>query len=168
MGRLRQLELPPRIMCVLSLNEEYAMPQPVWIVVANGSRARLLQRDRLGDPLFEVMDWVHPQTRQHAGVQEGEHRTSGIRGRSGLTTRQTTKDHERAQFAQEICQWLDKGVSTHRIGAVAVFASNPFLGELMSQDRGPLQQHLCASHALDLTPLSLTELDHRLQRDYHL
>ena len=144
------------------------MPQPVWILVANGSRARLLQRDRLADPLFEVKDWVHPQTRQHAGTQEGEHRTSGIKERSGLAPRQTPKDHERAQFAREICEWLHKGVSTHHIGAVAVFASNPFLGELMSHGNGPLQQHLCASHALDLTQLTMPELDQRLQREYRL
>jgi len=31
-----------------------------------------------------------------------------------------------------------------------------------------LQKHLHASHSLDLTSLSLLELDHRLQRDYRL
>ena len=144
------------------------MPQPVWILVANGSRARLLQRDRQAAPLFEVRDWVHPQTRQHALMQEGEHRTSGIRARSGLAPRQDAKEHERAQFAREICDWLHHSVPTHRIGGVAVFASNPFLGELMAHTQGPLQQHLCASHALDLTQLTLPELDVRLQRDHHL
>lgn len=168
MGRLRQIDLLPRITGFLCLNEELAMSLPVWIVVANGSRARLLQRDRPGDPLFEVMDWVHPETRQHTDMQEGEHRTSGIQGRSGLAKRQTVKGHERTQFAQEICRWLDKGVLSHHIGAVAVFASNPFLGELLAQGNGSLQKHLHASHALDLTSLSLPELDHRLQRDYRL
>lgn len=144
------------------------MPHPVWIIVANGSRARLLQRDRPGEPLFEVMDWVHPQTRQHTPPQDGDHRSSGISGRSGLTPRQTAQDQERGQFAQEICQWLHKGASSHRIGAIAFFASNPFLGELISHASGPLQQQLCASHALDLTALPLPELDQRLHQEYRL
>ena len=144
------------------------MSLPVWIVVANGSRARLLQRDRPGDPLFEVMDWVHPETRQHTDMQEGEHRTSGIQQRSGLATRQPPKDHERAQFAHEICQWLHKGISAHQIGALAVFASNPFLGELLSHGHAALDPLLCTSHALDLTGLSLPELDQRLREQHGL
>lgn len=144
------------------------MPPPVWIVVANGSRARLLQRDHPGAPLVEVMDWVHPQTRQHIGSSMGAHRTSGTRGRSGLALPQTVKDHERTQFAQEISQWLQKAVDTHGIGAVTVFASNPFLGELMAHANALLQHHVCASHPLDLTNLSLAELDQRLHAEHRL
>ena len=144
------------------------MPQPVWIVIANGSRARLLQRDRHGAPLLEVMDWVHPETRQHIGSSMGAHRTSGTRGRSGLALPQTVKDHERTQFAQEISQWLKKAVDTHDIGALTIFASNPFLGELMAHGNALLQQRVCASHPLDLTSLTLPELDQRLHAEYRL
>ncbi len=144
------------------------MPEPVWIVVANGSRARLLQRDRHGEPLFEVMDWVHPQTRQHLSNPTGDHRTSGIGGRAGLAPRDSSKDHERTQFAQEINQWLSQGVAQQRIGTLAVFASNPFLGDLLSQGNDQLNRHLGVSHALDLTHLTLPELDQLLQQNYRL
>lgn len=144
------------------------MSSPVWIVVANGSRARLFQRDNRTDPLFEVRDWVHPQTRQHARLQEGEHRTSGIDGRAGLATRLSGKDRERAQFAQEICQWLEQELATHRIHSLAILASNPFLGDLMSHGHRQLRQQLCASHAVDLTALPVGPLDQRLRHDYRL
>lgn len=144
------------------------MPHPVWIVVANGSRARLLQRDRPGDALFEVMNWVHPQTRQHLSPAAGQHRNSGIRGRSGMARRQVTKDHERAQFAQDICHWLDSALGRQRIGAIAFFASNPFLGDLVAHGHGPLRQQLCGSHALDLTSLALPDLDQRMRSNYQL
>ena len=48
MGRLRQIDLLPRITGFLCLNEELAMSLPVWIVVANGSRARVFQREGEG------------------------------------------------------------------------------------------------------------------------
>lgn len=48
---------------------------------------------------------------------------------------------------------------------VAVFASNPFLGELMEQLDGVTHQRLVASHAEDLTHLSLQELARHLQAE---
>ena len=48
---------------------------------------------------------------------------------------------------------------------VAVFASNPFLGELMEQLDGVTHQRLVASHAKDLTHLSLQELARHLQAE---
>lgn len=48
---------------------------------------------------------------------------------------------------------------------MAVFASNPFLGELMEQLDGVTHQRLVASHAQDLTHLSLQELARHLQAE---
>lgn len=144
------------------------MPPPVWIVVANGSRARVLQRDGQGEPLVEVRDWVHPATRQHRQDLQGGHRQSGMRGRSGLAERQPVKDRERGSFAHEICQWLTQAVNTHQVERIALFSSNPFLGELVGHGQGHLHKHLCATHAVDLTSLPLEQLEQRLRQDYRL
>lgn len=144
------------------------MPKPLWILVANGSRARLLQRDQPGEALREIMDWVHPQTREHLGTPDSAHRTSGTRGRSGLAAPQSAKAHARAQFAQDINAWLKKAVAPQGVGRLAVFASSPFLGDLLSHGEGALERLLCASHPLDLTALSLQELELRLQQHYGL
>jgi protein required for attachment to host cells len=144
------------------------MSQPHWIVVANGSQARLLQRDHPGTELREIMHWVHPQTRQHMGNPDSAHRTSGMRGRSGLAPPQNASAHAREQFAREISQWLKKAVDSQGIGQLTVFASNPFLGELMSHEHGLLERHVFARHPLDLTSLTLPELDLRLHQHYGL
>ena len=141
------------------------MPQPAWIVIANGSRARLLQRDAPGEPLFEVMDWVHPETRHHAGPSDSRHRHSGTGGRAGLSPRMGDKDRARATFAQQICQWLVKEVDARQIGSLSLFASNPFLGELTAHGQGQLQRLIRHTHPVDLTHLSLTALNHRLQNE---
>ena len=59
------------------------MPTPVWIVVANGSRARVLQRNGQGEPLVELRDWVHPATRQHRQDLQGVVRQAD-RGHVGI------------------------------------------------------------------------------------
>lgn len=144
------------------------MPLPVWIVVANGSRARVLERQSRREALHEVREWIHPGTRQHRPDLQGGHRQSGIRGRSGLAERSPAHDRERSVFAQEICQWLAHSINTHAVGSVALFSSNPFLGELVAHGQGMLHKHLCATHALDLTGLPLQELDQRLRQDFSL
>ncbi len=144
------------------------MPKPLWIVVANGSSARLLQRDHPGAGLHAVMDWSHPQTSQHLGSPDSAHRTSGTPGRSGLARPQTARAHARSQFAQDISHWLQQAVVPQGVGALAVFASNPFLGELLAHAARPWQALLCGTHALDLTALTLPELDQRLQQQHGL
>ena len=144
------------------------MPQPVWIVLANGSRARVLQRLPPNQTLTELKDWAHPATRAHRQDLVGGHRQSGIRGRSGLAERSPAQDRERGAFAQEICQWLTQAIHQHEVGSIALLASNPFLGELVAQCQGTLHKHLCATHAVDLTRLPLNTLAQRLHDDYRL
>lgn len=144
------------------------MPQPLWIVVANGSRARVFQRTRHDEPLTEVKDWVHPGTRQHQQVQGNGHRQSGIRGRSALAERSLPQDRERAAFAGEICAWLVHALHTHQVSRIALLSSNPFLGELMAHGQGALHPHLCATHAVDLTSLPAAQLEERLRETYRL
>ena len=144
------------------------MPLPVWIVVANGSRARVLERRSHHEGLSEVRDWVHPATRQHRADLPGGHRQSGIRGRSGLAERAPEQDRERAAFARDICRWLEHSLNAHTVGSVALLSSNPFLGELVAHGQGMLRKHLCASHAVDLTGLALPDLEQRLRQDFRL
>lgn len=142
------------------------MPPPVWIVVANGSRARVLQRNHPGEALTELRDWVHPATRQHH--QDTGNRQSGIRGRSGFAERSPIQDHERSAFAREICDFLVQAVHRGEVDRIALLSSNPFLGELMTHGQSTLHKHLCATHAVDLTSLPLSQLQLRLHEDYRL
>lgn len=144
------------------------MPHRVWIVIANGSRARLLQRTAPGEPLTELQDWTHPATRLHPQDLGGPHSQSGIAGRTGLAQRSTPHEHEREAFAKEISEQLMEAVNAHKVGSIALLASNPFLGDLMSHAHGQLQKHLCATHDVDLTSLSLPELEQRLHDEFRL
>lgn len=144
------------------------MPHTSWVLVANGSRARLFERSASDHALLEIMAWIHPEARQHMGSSETDHRTSGTKGRTGLAQPQSTKAHVRAQFAEEISLWLKHALNPQGRLQLAVIASNPFLGELLSHGHGWLERHVCAHHPLDLTSLPLAELDERLHREFGL
>ena len=145
------------------------MSLPIWIVVANGSRARLLQRKGPSQALVEVHNWVHPAARQHRDDLPQGHRQSGIQARSGLAPRQSIQDREREVFAREIMQWLSHELNNHAASSVALLSSNPFLGEMLAhQHQGQLHRQVCATHAIDLTSLPLQQLSQRLREDYRL
>lgn len=135
-------------------------------MVANGSRARVLQRNLPAEGLTELHDWVHPATRQHH--QHPGNRQSGIRGRSGLAERSPIQDRERSAFAHEICDFLVQAVHSGKADRIALLSSNPFLGELVAHGQGMLHKHLFATHAVDLTRLSLRQMQARLHEDYRL
>lgn len=146
------------------------MTYPLWIVVANSARARFLVRPGEGLPLTEVSDWVNSGMRMHLHPQDlgTTHRKSGIPGRRGLAPRSSEEDKARGKFAQAICQRLTQAVLAHEAEAIAFFASNPFLGELLGHAQGGLEKHLHTIHALDLTALALTALDQQLAQNHHL
>lgn len=144
------------------------MSYGIWIVVANGARARVLQRMRPGEPLTEVQDWANPAAHRHLQDFENTGRYGGIQGRTGLAEPTPLKKHERDTFARDICQWLQHAVNTHQVDSIALLASNPFLGDLLSHTRDQLEHHVCATHTVDLTSLPLHELQKRLHDEYRL
>lgn len=144
------------------------MPHPLWIVVANGSSARAFERKGAREPLVELQHWLHPQTRMHASELSHDHPGPGHSGRGGLTPRIEQRHKARAQFAHELSKWLQAKVALQNQSRLALFSSNPFLGELMTELPETVRQHVCASHPTDLTSLPFQALQERLRQDYRL
>jgi protein required for attachment to host cells len=144
------------------------MSHPLWIVVANGSCARAFERSGAQEKLVELQNWVHPQTRMHASELSLDHPGPGHSGRGGLTPRIEQRHKARNQFAHELSQWLQAKVAHQNQGKLAVFSSNPFLGELMAELPATVHKCVCASHPTDLTALPFQALEERLRKDYRL
>lgn len=144
------------------------MSHPLWIVVANGASARVFERSGPQAPLIDLHHWEHPQTRMHASELSFDHPGPGHSGRGGLTPRIEQRHKARQQLAHELSQWLQARLAKQNQGQVALFATNPFLGELMSELPEALHTHVCASHATDLTHVPFQALDEHLRRDYRL
>ena len=143
------------------------MPKPLWIVVANASQARCFERTSRADPLVPLASYEHPESRLHARDLEtdgGGRAQKDDAGRTSFVPRTEPKDREREGFARQIAKVLEEGVDAHRCSGIALFASNPFLGELQSHLTHGVRQHITATHALDLTSFAQNELEQRVGR----
>lgn len=144
------------------------MSQKHWILVANASHARVLERSSFSEPLLELTDWCHPESRMRASETERAPLGHSEAGRAALAPRTELKQIHRSEFAKTLALYFHEAVLSHRFNALALFASNPFMGELMSHLDAPVQRTIVAKHMLDLTALNLTELDKRLRSEFRL
>lgn len=144
------------------------MPQKHWILVANASQARLFERTSFTEPLVELTDWVNPQSRMQASETERTPLGHSLAGRTGLAPRSELKQQHRSEFAQTLAAYFHEAALSHRMNALALVVSNPFMGELTAHLDAPVQKALVAKHVLDLTSLNITELDKRLRSEFRL
>lgn len=144
------------------------MAQKHWILVANASRARLWARTSFTEPLREISDWIHPESRMQATETERAPLGHSLAGRSGLAPRSDLKQQHRSAFAKTLVVYLHEAVLSGRVNALALLVSNPFMGELMAHLDAAVQQVIVAKHVLDLTALNATELDKRLNSEFRL
>ncbi len=144
------------------------MAKKHWILVANASHARVWERTSFSEPLLEITDWVQPESRMQASETEHSPLGHSLAGRTGLAPRADLKQQHRSAFAKTLAVYLHEAVLSHRVKALALFASNPFMGELMSHLDAAVQKTIVAKHVLDLTSLNVTELDKRLRSEFRL
>ena len=142
-----------------------AFHYPLWIVVANASRARIMARDRPGEPLMQREDRVHPASRQHPRQAERDLPGQSIAGRSGLAPRTDARTRARQSFAHELAECLQDHHQHNSMGDLVVYASNPFMGTLIAQLDAQLQRRVRLHEAVDMTNWPLAQIEARLQRD---
>lgn len=140
-----------------------------WIVLANASRARILEREVTEGPLAEVADLVHPQSRQKGSAltadREGHaQKAHGDRGHASTAFQPVTdpRQKEHAVFASEVATYLDEAVTTGLCQVVVLIASDPFLGEVKRHLSDAVRHALRASIPLDLTSFVEPDLSHRV------
>jgi protein required for attachment to host cells len=139
-----------------------------WLVVANASRARVLEETGKPGVYTHVADLVHPQSRQK-GVQLAGDRPGHIpgvvahgTGSSAYDPRTDPRDREHDEFAREVGMVVDGGVAGGRCAGVVLVASNPFLGHLKTHLGARAGALVLRSVAADYTSLDGPELAQRL------
>jgi protein required for attachment to host cells len=138
------------------------------VLVANSSVARLFDCGPLQQPWVETQDWWHAEGRQHAGDQERTPHGHSLFGRTGLAPHTDTRQRERAEFARDVAAGLQQALISDRWHTLEVFASNPFLGELLAHLSPAVAQTLRRSHPLDLTALSPQEIQQRWNKEFRI
>ena len=144
--------------------------KPEWILIANATRARLLQREP-GCPLVAIDSFDHPQGRTRtsdlADDRAGQGKTDHSFGGASYPPRLEAKEKEHLRFARELADSLEQQAQLGRFRSLELFASSPFLGELKAQLGTATVRLVSATHDLDLTSVGLVELDQRIAHVGH-
>jgi hypothetical protein len=123
------------------------LPPPDWILIANTTRARVLQQEA-GGPVEVIESFVHPAGRgQPVGPIADPREKSYTR------------------FAQELAQHVEHEARQGHLCSLFIFAPQPFLDEVASALGKISRRLLCGTHETDLTSVGLAELDRRIHRE---
>lgn len=109
-----------------------------WLVVANASRARVLEQSGAPGLYTHVADLIHPESRQKGSELAGDRpghvdRLGHGLGSTAYAPHTDPHQREHDHFARELAKLLDDGVADGRCGGLLLMASNPFLGQLKSR-----------------------------------
>lgn len=142
--------------------------KPDWILLANSTRARLLQQER-GTRVTVLESFDHPQSRSKISElvddRAGHDSTDRSYGGTAYQPRLDAKQKEHQRFAREIAQFLERQAQSGSFQSLHVFASSPFLGELKAELGSATGRLLSGTHDLDLTSVGPAELGRRIAHE---
>jgi len=142
--------------------------KPEWILIANATRARLLQRDP-DRPLTIVKSFMHIAGRSKVSElvddRAGHDNTDTTYGGAAFTPRMDAKRKEHERFAKELAEHLEHGAQQGAYESLTVFASSPFLGELKAHLGSEASRLLSGTHDVDLTAVGPVELERRIAHE---
>lgn len=136
------------------------------VLVANSFVARLFERGSLQQPWVEVQDWWHAEGRMHTGDLERMSQGHSLAGRTGLAPHTDIRHRERAEFSRDVAHGLRNALAIDPWHELEIFASNPFLGELLAHLTPDVQKTVHATHALDLTALTAQAIEERWRTEF--
>ena len=143
------------------------MSKPItWVLVADGSRARLFVRQPSDASLSPALDQeligTNLPSREIGSDRPGRTFDSGGQGRHAKEPPTDPARHAQAEFAREIALLLDDKRKAHAFDRIVVVAAPRFLGELRSMMPQQLRDLVAAEIAKDLTKSPPHELQQRL------
>ena len=141
-----------------------------WILVANATRARVLERRAADHALIELADFVHPAKTLEAEAAGGDMTGAAGKGhgRTGHAGTQfephiEAKDKARATFARQLADYLNHGVMAQHCQELMLIASSPMLGDLKPLLSSAAERVLQRSVTSDLTRYQHAELRERVE-----
>lgn len=138
-----------------------------WIVVADGTRARILTLSREGRRLELVREMASEAARRKSSDlvadRQGRAFDSGAHGqRSAMEPRTDPQRHEQAAFAAELAAVLNEAAQAQRFDVLHLIAAPKALGDLRAQLSPEAQGRVVKEIDKNLTPLALPQLEEHL------
>jgi len=138
-----------------------------WILVANASVARCYTREHANSPFKVVAEFEDALGRAKGsdlvGDRAGYEAVGRDRAGTAFSPHMDPRKKEHETFARQLAQFLNGAIAARRCEQIAIFASNPFLGEIKALLDEHAARALVRSLALDLTSFTGAELSRRIE-----
>lgn len=144
------------------------MSQAQWFLVANATRAHLYARDDADAKLQLVHAFEHPQSRLKTAAlgDDKAGREMSDRGFGGAAYEPRLDAHrkEHLRFAHELCVFMEHEAQRGAFESLALFAPDPFLGDVKKALGPACTRHLALASDTDLSHVGPAELARRIDR----
>jgi len=130
-----------------ALTSMHTRPKPDWILIANATRARVLQQEP-GSAMVVLESFVHPAGRGQPSEPLLD-----------------AKRKECTRFAHELARYLEHEGRQGHFRSLTIFASASFLAELRAALGKITRRLLAGLHELDLTSVGVAELERRVSHE---
>lgn len=141
-----------------------------WILVANGSMARIFSRASMGDPLLAVENFDFPAGRLKGNDLERGRQGHGSNDNSSAVVHfePHTNTHKKVlhQFANQLARRLEEGAVDGEYVTFWLIAPGPLLSETKACLNRGVAYRLQWAHDADFTGLDVGTLESRL-RELH-
>lgn len=142
-------------------------PSATWILVADGSRARILTksgRRRALHPVFDH-DFTAPSrmpTRELVSDRAGRESNPAHGGMHGMEPATDPHRYEKVQFARRMAHLLDGAAANHEFERLVLVAPPQCMGDLRGALGKETRRRVSDAVCKDLTQLSVHELQQHL------
>ena len=137
------------------------MSKKTWIIVADGTRARILANDGPGSGLHDALnaDFVSDNRKSRDIVSDRPGRSKGgAGGRHAMEPKVDSHQYEKQQFAKEVANHINDACQRSEFASLILVAPPKTLGELRNAlDKSALSK-ISAELDKDLTKVAIHEL----------
>ncbi len=138
-----------------------------WIVIADGSRARILARRKSGKG-FDIVsetasEAAHTPSREIWSDRPGQTQESAYSGHHSIEPRHDPHEEQKLVFVRGLAAQLNRAAEEKRFDDLILFAPPRCLGELRDALDALVRSKIKAAAAKDLTKLPLGELPQHLE-----
>jgi protein required for attachment to host cells len=142
-------------------------PRHIWLVVADGSRARILSRKARHEPLEEIetLDSAAARLPGHEIVSDSPGRVydSGGQGRHAMAAPTDPQENEKMAFLDDLAGRINAAVARNKFDDLVLFAAPQALGRLRDKLDKQAMQRVVADAPKDLTGRPVNELAKQLE-----
>lgn len=146
------------------------MAQPEWVLIANATRASAYERASSGQ-LRLVRSFEHLPSRERSAQlgddKAGREVNPGEFRGAAFVRRLDPHRKEHLHFARELAAFLEREAQADAYASLAIFAADPFLGELRGQIGPACARRLSRAQGPDLSHVGTAELPKRVGKALH-